>query len=258
MPASTQDTTPHVDPAEGTGSSFAVQNDRSEATMPLKRTRAKRGEGERLRDEILDAAEKLLMETADAEAVSIRAISQMVRVSAPSIYRHFEDKDALVLAVCERAYDRFGEYIQAGAATGTDPLGEIHGRAVAYIRFALANPGQYRVLFMTPGAHKHPDMADDRAFDMEHSHMKGLVELVDSVERAVAAGLVRPVASPLEMSIMLWSAVHGIASLRIAHPHMPWPSEEAQADLLFTMLAEGMCGVSNGLPGRSASTTNRS
>lgn len=246
MPVSTQDTngrTDRPDASNGTGSAFGTQVDHAEAAVPVKRIRAKRGEGDRLRDEILDAAETLLMETADAEAVSIRAISQMVRVSAPSIYRHFEDKDALVFAVCERAYDRFGEYIEAGAATGTDPLGEIHGRAVAYLRFALANPGQYRVLFMTPGSHKHPDMSDDLAFDMQHSHMKGLVELVDSVERAVAVGLVRPVASPLEMSIMLWSAIHGIASLRIAHPEMPWPSEEAQVGLLFTMLAEGMCPV---------------
>ena len=40
-----------------------------------RRVRARRGEGERLRDEILDAAEKLLVETEDADEVSIRAIS---------------------------------------------------------------------------------------------------------------------------------------------------------------------------------------
>lgn len=209
---------------------------------PVKRVRARRGEGERLREEILDAAEQLLVEKADAEAVSIRAISQMVGVTAPSIYRHFEDKDALVLAVCERAYDRFGDFIEAGAFQGKDggPLGEIMGRALAYVQFALANPGQYRVLFMTPGSHKHPDMDQD-ALDMDQSHMKGLVELVESVERAIADGLILPKASAKDMSIMLWMQVHGIASLRIAHPDMPWPPAEQQVQMMFEFLSEGMC-----------------
>lgn len=213
----------------------------TEQQAPMKRVRARRGEGSLLREEILDAAEQLLIETADAEAVSIRAISQTVGVSAPSIYRHFEDKDALVLAVCERAYDRFGDFLNAGAAQGEGPLEEIMGRALAYVKFALANPGQYRVLFMTPGSHKHPDMMHENAFDMQHSEMKGLVQLVESMERAMADGLIRPVASALELSVMLWAQVHGIASLRIAHPEMPWPTEEEQVYLMFQCFAEGMC-----------------
>ncbi len=206
-----------------------------------KRVRARRGEGEKLREEILDAAEKLLMDTGDAEAVSIRAISQMVMVSAPSIYRHFEDKDALVLAVCERAYNRFGDYLRAGAAEHHGPLGEIMGRALAYVRFALDNPGQYRVLFMTPGAHVHKDFAHDHPFDLGSSEMRGLVDLVGAVENAIAEGMVRPLASALEMSILLWAQVHGIVSLRIAHPDMPWPPAEKQVETMFMFLAEGLC-----------------
>jgi AcrR family transcriptional regulator len=216
------------------GPTPAVDEEGAQPVPAVKRIRARRGEGERLRKEILDAAEQILVAKADADAVSIREISQIVGVTAPSIYRHFQDKDALVLAVCERAYDRFGDFLEAGAAQGTDPLGEIKGRAKAYINFALANPGQYRVLFMTPGSH-------ESAFDMNHSEIRGLVELVVSVEKAIAADLVRPVASALDMAIMLWSQVHGIVSLRIAHPEMPWPPAEAQLEMMFQFLAEGMC-----------------
>ena len=217
------------------------------AGQTVKRIRARRGEGEKLREEILDAAEQLLVAKADADAVSIRAISQMVGVTAPSIYRHFEDKDALVLAVCERAYDRFGEVLDAGAAAGIGPLGDIMGRATAYVEFALANPGQYRVLFMTPGTHKHPDMADASAFDMQQSHITGLMSLVASVERAIAEGLLHPAASSLELSILLWSHVHGIASLRIAHPDMPWPPAHQQLQLMFQGIATGFCTQSAAL-----------
>ena len=204
------------------------------------RVRARRGEGDRLRDEILDAAETLLIETADAERVSIRAIGQIVGVTAPSIYRHFEDKDALLLAACERAYDRFDDYLMAEAADASNPLQGIKARAYAYIRFALSNPGQYRILFMTPGTHKHPDISDVDVFGADSS-MKGLVHLSEAIQAAIDAGLVAPVAPTSELAVLLWSMVHGIASLRIAHPDMPWPDGEAQVDLLFHSLAVGFC-----------------
>ena len=204
------------------------------------RVRARRGEGDRLRDEILDAAERLLIETADAERVSIRAIGQIVGVTAPSIYRHFEDKDALLLAACERAYDRFDDYLMSESADASDPLQGIKAQAYAYIRFAMANPGQYRILFMTPGAHVHPDLSDEDVFGA-HSSVKGLVHLADAVQAAIDAGLVAPIASTSEIAVLLWSMVHGIVSLRIAHPDMPWPDEERQVDTLFHSLAVGLC-----------------
>ncbi len=229
--------TPNDENGSGSGSRLGSS---AVAVAPVKRVRAKRGEGDRLRDEILDAAEKLLVETADAESVSIRAISEIVRVSAPSIYRHFADKDALVMAVCERAYERFGEVLRAGAQAYPGPLGGIKGRALAYVQFALANPGQYRVLFMTPGNLAGADHLHQHSFDANMPGMKGLVELVSAVEETIAQGLVQPVASALEMSLMLWAHVHGIASLRIAEPDMPWPPVEQQLDTMFMMLAQGM------------------
>ena len=72
--------------------------------MTPARTRARRGEGERLREEILDVAEDLLVSTGDENAVSIRAIAQRVGVTPPSIYLHFADKESLLWAVCEREF----------------------------------------------------------------------------------------------------------------------------------------------------------
>ena len=40
---------------------------------------------------------------------------------------------------------------------------------------------------------------------------------------------------------MLWAQVHGIASLRIVNPELPWPPPEQQVMMLFEILAEGMC-----------------
>ena len=207
-----------------------------------RRVRARRGEGERLRDEILDAAEKLLVETEDADEVSIRAISQMVGVTAPSIYRHFEDKDALVVAACQRAYGRFDDYMEAAVADAPDALHNLKGRALAYVRFALENPGQYRVLFMSSKTHSHTLGSEHQyAFDPDRSEIQALVHLVQAVQRAQDEGLLELHATPMEMAVMLWSIVHGMASLRIAQPEMPWPEPEQQVDQMFHVMAFGLC-----------------
>ena len=51
----------------------------------LRRSRAPRGFGDRLRDEILDAATELLLDTGHARSVSIRSVAQRVGVTPPSI-----------------------------------------------------------------------------------------------------------------------------------------------------------------------------
>src|SRR5690554_5697959 len=97
-------------PTTTIGSSWAApRRSPMSATPTTPRPRARRGEGDRLRTEILEAAEGLLMETASEDAVSIRAVAQAVGVSPPSIYRHFADKDMLLLEVCRHSFNRFAE-----------------------------------------------------------------------------------------------------------------------------------------------------
>ena len=69
-----------------------------------RRHRARRGQGEALRGEILAAARELLAETGNQEAVSVRAVAERVGITTPSIYLHFKDKDDLLDAVCAEVF----------------------------------------------------------------------------------------------------------------------------------------------------------
>src|SRR6266498_1634694 len=113
------------------------------------RPRARRGEGEKLRDDLLDATERLMIESGRADAVSIRAIADAVGVTPPSIYLHFPDKESLIFAVCERHFETFDSVIERAGASTDDPVESLRRRGRAYIRFGLENPEPYRILFMT-------------------------------------------------------------------------------------------------------------
>jgi AcrR family transcriptional regulator len=87
-------------------------------TSSPRRSRARRGEGDRLREQILEAAEHLLIQTGNEEAVTIRAVAEAVGVTPPSVYLHFADKDDLLFAICERHFARLAQVMQTPPGSG--------------------------------------------------------------------------------------------------------------------------------------------
>ena len=100
-----------------------------------------------LADEIIDAATSLLLDSEAASAVSIRAVADRVGVTPPSIYLHFDDKDALLEAVCARYFERLDEELAAASKGIDDPLERALQMGIAYVRFAVATPVLYREAF---------------------------------------------------------------------------------------------------------------
>ncbi len=70
------------------------------------RQRNPRGTGDRLRDELIDAAVRVLAARGDTERLSIRAVAAEAQVSPPAVYLHFPDRRGLVRAAVESCFDR--------------------------------------------------------------------------------------------------------------------------------------------------------
>jgi AcrR family transcriptional regulator len=208
-----------------------------------RRRRARRGQGDRLREEILEAAERLLVETGDEEAVSIRSVAEAVGVTPPSIYLHFADKNELMFAVCERQFVRLDRVLEEAAAGSDDPLESLRLRGRAYVRFGLENPEHYRILFM--GKPK----SEPEGFDAERlRNMASFDHLVDAVRRCMDAGAI-PRQEPVFVALGLWAVVHGLTSLLISKPDFPWPNADALADHLCAVQVAGL-GRMPGEPAR--------
>ncbi|MEV8605885.1 TetR/AcrR family transcriptional regulator [Streptomyces griseoviridis] len=114
-----------------------------------RRTPSRRGEGLALRGEILTAAAAMLTESGREGDLSLRAVAREVGISAPSVYLHFKDRAELVAAVNRQAYERLVAELReardrAGAA---GPRAALRAMAQHYCRFAVDNPGLYRLMF---------------------------------------------------------------------------------------------------------------
>lgn len=142
-----------------------------------------------LRAALIDAAEALL--DAGGE-VSLREAARMAGVSPTAAYRHFTDKDALLAALAVRGFREFGQALNEAAARNPDH--EVGARGRAYIRFALARPGRFRLMFgpLLSRAAGHPELQE--------------------TSRRTFAALESAVGDP-DQALRLWGMVHGLAHL---------------------------------------------
>jgi AcrR family transcriptional regulator len=207
-----------------------VVQKRRAVTHPLRRQRARRGSGDQLREEILNAATALLLQMGDEKAVSIRSVAQRVRVTPPSVYLHFAAKDELMNAVCARQLECLGEAMLQAATDHMSTIEGLRSQGRAYVRWAVDNPELYRIAVMGKG---WPDSDVDRA-------LKSCVYagLCSSIQTLMTEGIY-PQGDPAAVALELWASAHGVASLLVSRPYLPWGDVEEFADRVVTAACLG-------------------
>ncbi|WP_031469508.1 TetR/AcrR family transcriptional regulator [Sciscionella sediminilitoris] len=112
------------------------------------RTRNRWGEGERLRGEILAAASRLLSGLDGEDGLTIRGVARAADIAPASIYQHFTDRAALVAGLTDYEFARLHTAMMAArdrVDTG-DAAGRVRAMLHASCRFAMDNPGHYRLM----------------------------------------------------------------------------------------------------------------
>ena len=211
----------------------------SPTTEPHPRPRARKGEGHRLRSELVTAASDLLGALGDPNQLSIRAVASAAGVTPPSLYRHFADKQALLVAVLEERWAELHRLVTEAASAAADPFDALRSWCLAYLRFAEDRPGHYRVLF---SAAAPAGVGDDPEL---HPGGPTFFALVDAVQRCLDAGAATDKArNSWFLALQLWLSGHGMVDLRIGQRFpFPWPPAETVLDAVLADL--GLVGPPN-------------
>jgi AcrR family transcriptional regulator len=199
------------------------------------RTRYRRGEGARLREDILDAASRLFVEEGGAEGVTMRGVAAAAGVSPPAVYLHFADKDELIFAVCLGLFTRLDEAMESAAAGIDDPIEAMKARGRAYVRFGLEHPDHYRVLFMQAPQHQPHGYGPD-----EVKATAAFGHLLANVAKLLGDPRMRDDIDAYELALDCWAHVHGLTSLLISKPDFGWPDPDAMLDGHFDRLLAGL------------------
>ena len=135
---------------------------------------------------------------ADSEALSLRAMAREVGVSATAVYRHFPDKQALLAALAAEGIAMLGHAQRdaAEAAGGGNAGFAATGRA--YVRFAIANPALFRLMFTHAETLTSTDPRDNEAGRMLHANAVAKAGTPDEAR---------------QIEVQSWAIAHGLAML---------------------------------------------
>ncbi|GLF98779.1 TetR/AcrR family transcriptional regulator [Streptomyces yaizuensis] len=175
-----------------------------------------------LRSALLEAGLGLARQ-GGAEALGLRVVTRSVGVSPNAAYRHFADRQALVLAVAVEAQGLLAAAmreemaaIAPDAGAGERALGLLRGVGTGYIRFALTEPGWFELAILTL---KNPGSGDDpgESVTVEDRVPPPYQLLLDALDAMVDAGVLTP-ERRVNAEWLCWSTVHGFADLATRGP----------------------------------------
>ena len=182
------------------------------------RQRNPRGQGQVLRDQLVEATARLLATMDRPETLTLRQVAREVGVAPASIYSHFADLTALIEHVLKLRYDELGCLMNDAAAATTSPLAELIARCAAYVHWGVEHPGEYRTII---GGGMPEQLVPLNA------HGAG-EELLNTLVHALAAS--RKGSKPStadeqwQAGLILWTGMHGLVSLYNSHGNLPWPA----------------------------------
>jgi AcrR family transcriptional regulator len=195
-------------------------------STPVKRRSARKakGDGHLRRGEILDAAERIFV-AEGYEGATIRKIADEVGVSSTALYMHFPDKACILGEIARRTLEQLLARNRELAARPLDPELRLRLMLEAYMRWGLAHPNAYLLVYSAPRPPTAP-LWPEAALDLSARCYEIFAAVVGEI---AAQGRLRAGAAD-SAAQTLWMSCHGVVALLCARPNFNWaPAEELVA-----------------------------
>lgn len=167
-----------------------------------------------LREELVRQAVALAREKGEAGVV-VREAARRAGVSHNAAYRHFKDRDALLVAVAQVGMTEMAVRMRKNASKSVRGTAQekakarLRGIGRAYVEFALDEPGLFAIAF-SPAAAGQPEQIEEAVagpYQLLSEALDGLVDTgATTAERRENA------------EMLCWPAVHGFAALHLEGP----------------------------------------
>jgi AcrR family transcriptional regulator len=155
-----------------------------------------------LRERLLEVASRMI--SSDGErSVTVRGVAMEGGTSASAVYALFGSREALVAAVTDEGFRRFGARLDAVPRTD-NPAADLAALGIAYRDSALADRHFYRVMF---------DRAAQPGTTLQRPTF---LVLRDAAARVLATVDPAAAARADEAALALWALAHGLVSLELA------------------------------------------
>lgn len=175
----------------------------TERKNPVRKTGYHHGD---LSNQLVEAARQLVEEHG-SERCTLAAACRIAGVSTAAPYRHFADKQELLHAVAERGFLGLSSQTRDYSKDFTEGSAEaIAAIGRAYVDFAVAQPGVFRLMFSATEEDSVPD-------SLRNTAMAAYGVLLHQV--AAHFALDEEAIKVREKALYLWTFVHGLSFLLI-------------------------------------------
>ena len=142
------------------------------------------------------------------EGVTMRQLAEALGCSPKTPYRYFKDKADILATVRAQAFGKFADTLEAASTGDSDPIERTTRVGEAYVRFALKNPHEYRIMFDidAPIDDSHPDLGPQSRRAARY--------ITDQAEQLAKAGFIA--VDPKLFGWSMWAAAHGLVMLQQA------------------------------------------
>lgn len=166
----------------------------------------KQRQREEVRASILTAAWQIV-ETEGWQALSIRKIADAIEYSAPVIYDHFENKEAIMLEFTKRGFALLNQDLESAQSRFSHPDQQVEAMAYAYWNFAFQNKEYYQLMYGLgmPGCETVKQISELQQFS----------SLLLEPLRNLIAKSANPQVDPFLKLHTLWSTLHGLISINM-------------------------------------------
>ena len=159
-----------------------------------------------LRAQLIEAT-RHLVETKGPDRFSVSEACRLAGVSTAAPYKHFRDKAEMLSAVARGGMERqYSQLVEELAPFAPGTVDRIVALGRVYTRFALAEPGVFRLMFGLAEQH-----GEDQELVKTGEGTFGLVQQ----EVALCRGSTEIEEIDRHRAFLLWSFVHGLSFLRI-------------------------------------------
>ena len=190
-----------------------------------------------LRAELLQTAARTLQQMG-VDKFSMRAISRDLGVSQSAPFRHFKDKNELLVALAIGGFQRLTQ-AQQQAKEGLQPPDTLIATGIAYVDFACNNPELFKLMFGSHIENRGPDHFPELCAAGDEAYAELYLTIQQGIDQASFRN--RPVE---KVAFAAWSMVHGLASLSLEGTATNIPTEAKHA-LIRSSLEIFLHGVGN-------------
>lgn len=177
----------------------------------------KEREKEQKRSIMLQAAEALILEKG-LEQLNMDEVAERAEVSKGSLYQYFNNKNDLVLGICDRATTMLNLEIAKVLTKDLPGIDLVHQIGATFMSFVNDHPEFFRAMRFHDNLKETNALEESEFLGSCRENMQGsFTYMVRAIQIGIQDGSINPMYDPKELAILLWGTSHGMVSLAYQH-----------------------------------------